>query len=316
MEMTLRPMTEVERMYSYTQDHQIMMQTGCIGHLRGDFGRDGDEFFSTWDDHRTDIKSDAFKAEFDDVINALRSDKRYGGILKNRTALAAYCRKQRDSDFHNDRQEHGFRVDSEHYAYMLRLTPIKGDYNIYCYCYLRQWLGRHMAHAEKGIRFINSGYGDLFRLPDGERIKVTYPDGKTESSVCRYVDETHMVYKSSLYHICEFAELAEGKGWVVEPEKPILPERCLSMLPSTGEIISIVRGESGFYPTDIHFPEKQDRRIYVNRVNKNAGVTKAQEAAMLAGSMFGWDTRAANPCSYDKYGQPLKPKAKNRDDAR
>ncbi len=30
-------------MYSYTQSHQLMMQTGCIGHLRGDFGSTGEQ---------------------------------------------------------------------------------------------------------------------------------------------------------------------------------------------------------------------------------------------------------------------------------
>lgn len=33
-EMILRPMTMAERIYSYTQSQQLIMQTGCIGHLR------------------------------------------------------------------------------------------------------------------------------------------------------------------------------------------------------------------------------------------------------------------------------------------
>lgn len=45
MEMTFRPMTPTERMYSYTQSQQLIMQTGCIGHLRGDFGSTGEQFF-------------------------------------------------------------------------------------------------------------------------------------------------------------------------------------------------------------------------------------------------------------------------------
>ena len=49
-EMTLRPMAAAEQMYSYSQ-------TGCIGHLRADFGSGGEQFFSSWDDHRGDLKS-------------------------------------------------------------------------------------------------------------------------------------------------------------------------------------------------------------------------------------------------------------------
>ena len=51
-EMTLRPMTAAEQMYSYSQSQQLMSQTGCIGHLRADFGSSGNQFFSSWDDHR------------------------------------------------------------------------------------------------------------------------------------------------------------------------------------------------------------------------------------------------------------------------
>lgn len=126
MEMTIRPMTPQERNYSYSQSQQLTMQTGCIGHLRADFGSNGLGFFSSWDDHRADLKSDAFKAEFDDVINGLREDDRYGGILKSRRDMTAYCYDHPASGFEgNYTKEYGFRVDTDHYSYMLRLNPNK-----------------------------------------------------------------------------------------------------------------------------------------------------------------------------------------------
>lgn len=42
--MEIRPLTEAERKYTYTQSMQLMGQTGCIGHLRGDFDRTGTGF--------------------------------------------------------------------------------------------------------------------------------------------------------------------------------------------------------------------------------------------------------------------------------
>lgn len=91
MDMTIRAMTPEERNYCYSQSQQISMQTGLIGHLRGDMGSNGKGFFSTFFDFRADLKTEDFKGAFDNVINALRFDENYGGVLKDRSALAAYC---------------------------------------------------------------------------------------------------------------------------------------------------------------------------------------------------------------------------------
>ena len=47
MNLSIRAMTPLERMYSYTQSSQIESQSGCIGHLRADMGSDGNSFFSS-----------------------------------------------------------------------------------------------------------------------------------------------------------------------------------------------------------------------------------------------------------------------------
>lgn len=175
MDMTIRAMTPEERNYCYSQSQQISMQTGLIGHLRGDMGSNGKGFFSTFFDFRADLKTEDFKGAFDNVINALRFDENYGGVLKDRSALAAYCRRTPESSFGGDGREYGFRVDTEQYSYMLRLNPNRGEYNLYCYCYVRQWLDRHLHHAEKGIRFITPDYKEKFRIDDGDKIRITVP---------------------------------------------------------------------------------------------------------------------------------------------
>ena len=43
MELTITSMTPADRLYAYNQSSQLEGQTGCIGHLRGDFGG-GQEF--------------------------------------------------------------------------------------------------------------------------------------------------------------------------------------------------------------------------------------------------------------------------------
>ena len=74
-----RAMIEAEDKYTFRQSAQISMQTGLIGHLRADMDTDGNGFFSSWFDFREELKTDEFKAEFDDVINSLREE---GDILQ------------------------------------------------------------------------------------------------------------------------------------------------------------------------------------------------------------------------------------------
>ena len=114
MAFTIRPLHTDEQKYTYRQSTQIEGQTGSIGYLRGDFGAGGKEFFSSWFDHRRDLKTDEFKSELDEVINALRSEEY--GLLKSRTAMAQYAGKYPDSAFQgNYATEYGFRADTEKY---------------------------------------------------------------------------------------------------------------------------------------------------------------------------------------------------------
>lgn len=216
--MEIRPLTAEERKYTYAQSMQLEGQTASIGHLRGDFGKSGLEFHTTWSDHRKQWKTDEFKAEFDDVINALRSDEY--GLLKDRSAMIVCSGKQPDSAFKgNYCTEYGFRVDTEKHAYLLRCNPSKGDYNFYCHCYVSEWLDKHIEKASKGIRFITPDYKELFRLPDGGKIILTAAWGEKLEHTCRYIDETHLEVGSNLYHICEFAERMEKNGSTYEPKQ-------------------------------------------------------------------------------------------------
>ena len=153
--------------YTFRQSSQISSQTGLIGYLRADMDTDGNGFFSSWNDYRKDLKTDEFKQEFDEVINSLREE---GDILHNRKDLAYYCYTNPQSKMPTEQDYYGVRVDTDKYTYLLRLNPNKGEYNLYCYCYVKEWINGHMKDAAKGIRFINSHYKELFRIPDGGKI--------------------------------------------------------------------------------------------------------------------------------------------------
>ncbi len=218
MNITIRPLRAEERKYTYAQSHQLSMQTGSIGYLRGDFGSGGKEFYTSWFNTAVSRKIDAFKTELDEVINALRFDEGFGPVLADRRHMQDYARGYSDCAFEGIyTTEYGFRVDTENYAYLLRCNPTKGDYNFYCFCYERKWLDRHMQNARSGIRFITPDYKEIFRIQDDDKIRIVQPDGKTRDFTCRYIDDCHLEVGSGLYHICEFAEIMEHNGSKVKP---------------------------------------------------------------------------------------------------
>lgn len=312
MDLDMRALTEKEDKYTFSNSMQISMQCGLIGHLRADMDSDGNGFFSSWEDYRKELKTNEFKDEFDKVINSLREE---GDILYNRKSLAKYCYSSPQAKMNNEQDYYGVRVDTEKYAYLCRLNPNKGEYNLYCYCYIKDWLDKHIRSAEKGIRFITPEYKEKFRISDGEKIRITFSDGEVKDRVCRYIDDSHVEVGDDLYHICEFAERMEQCGATFIPLRSDLPEVCFSILPSTGDVIIIKHGESGYYRCEYSTEDKAFNREFANDRNANLGVSKAQVEAMLAGSMYGWDVPAADPKSYDVNGTLLR-NTKDRGDAR
>lgn len=308
-----RAMIEAEDKYTFQQSTQLSSQTGLIGYLRADMGTDGNGFFSSWNDWNQELKTDAFKQEFDDMINSLREE---GDILHSREALAKYCDSNPQSKMTGQRSSYGVRIDTEQYTYLLRLYPYQGDYNLYCYCYVRDWLDRHMEQARHGIRFITPDYEERFRLPDGDMVRIIDEDGYTSDRVARYIDDYHVEIGGYLYHICEVAERMEQTGKQVIPLRSSLPESCYVYVPTEHRIGIVNKGEEGYYGTDIGvLPSREQNEELVDELNAEKNVSKAQAAAMKAGSMFGWHTKAADPANYNADGQMIQ-KKKDRGDER
>jgi hypothetical protein len=86
-----------------------------------------------------------------------------------------------------------------------------------------------LEDVRKDILFIDSQYNTLFKVKDGDSIKLTVAfDGEVKKLKCRFIDEAHIQlignYRND-YHICEFAEKMERAGNKYESipgQKPML----------------------------------------------------------------------------------------------
>ena len=83
-----------------------------------------------------------------------------------------------------------------------------------------------MDASNKTIQFVDSSYNELFRIPDGASIRVTYPPDDVRDFAereCKYIDDHHFAlgingsFFDTTYHICEFAEQMEKMGAKYEP---------------------------------------------------------------------------------------------------
>lgn len=281
MEMTMRAMTAAERLYAQRQSRQISNMTGCVGYLQVPAAGD-----PVWQDQHGSPRTEAFDAALAKLADALRD----GNVPPE-----------------------GLRADAEGCVYLAVRDATQDAYQIYGY--QGKWLERHRKEAEQGIRFITPRYREKFRIPDGDMVRILCPDGRVLDRVCRFVDSCHLEVGSGLYHICELAEQMERAGNTVFPLRSSLPERCFGVAEATGEIVILIKGEMGYCPAGAR-PEGVPLREGADALNEAMGVTKAQAAAMLAGSLFGWDTPAADPKNYDEQGQPIRPRHYDRGDAR
>ncbi len=103
-----------------------------------------------------------------------------------------------------------------------------------------------MSETDKdhSLRFINSNYDTLFRIPDGGIIEVQFPDRKF-SAKCEYLDDYHTKIGDTVFHICEFAELLEKQNGTVRPEPETTIDKAAWQL-SHREYLMVERTEGGF----------------------------------------------------------------------
>lgn len=125
---------EMKLMYRLPDDSE--MKKRLIGIFRGDFGKSGKEFYHTWFDVHTELKTDEFRNALEQVIDYFRYSTK-AGFLRTFKIMVDFC-KQSDSNFilskeHKDNR--GIKAKRGNYGFYLRLNPHINDYQFYCFCY-------------------------------------------------------------------------------------------------------------------------------------------------------------------------------------
>lgn len=223
----IRPATEGEKPYTYQPcSEQLRQKTGMIGEISGWFGKDETRFTFGWMDadpklNRNEYRSDEVKKEIGQLVDWLRSGENEDGFLGSLPRMDAYCSSHDEALFRGAEGEwYGFRIDSERRVYLLSAAH-QGEWNcLRCCCYVKEIMDMHLAGAERGIRFVDPVFNDLFRIRDGEKIRIVFADGRKEEHTCRYIDPYHFEIDrcpKSSYQIGEFAALIER--WEARIEK-------------------------------------------------------------------------------------------------
>jgi len=118
--------------------------------------------------------------------------------------------------------------------------------------------------------------------------------------------------REDLYERAYNETLAQNPSYKIRQLEK-LPPVCMSVLPSNGALIKITHKEKGYSYADISSNDLAENKELARYINETMGVSKEQEAAMVAGSMFGWNVPAANPRNYDENGKPIKSKNKDHE---
>ncbi len=80
-----------------------------------------------------------------------------------------------------------------------------------------------------------------------------------------------------------------------------LPKACYTVS-ELGDLVMLHRNQSGYHISELSSPDDTANRILADQLNAALGVTKAQEQAMYAGSLFGWEIPGADPDRYTEQG--------------
>lgn len=116
---------------------------GCIGHVRIDFGRNGNEWWHTWWPHQESMVTPEFIKDLNLVIDGIHRS----GPLQNLSTMKKFCYAHPEAKMGDcwDGDAYCFMAEGEQFTYALRLSFT--GYHIYAYAYDAEILRHYLDPA-------------------------------------------------------------------------------------------------------------------------------------------------------------------------
>lgn len=165
----MRPASPDEAGLFYALPPEKDEEFGTVGHVRMDFGRDGDGFWHSWWPRGSEgLNTPEFKDELSQVVGQLRR-----GVLKDFSTMLRWCH------LHGGEiaggvctQNYGYVVETERYRYCLRCNPVRGDYQAYLSCFDKRAQRMELA-GQPPVGRVTFASGEQLEFTDPEEYLQT-----------------------------------------------------------------------------------------------------------------------------------------------
>lgn len=137
MNQQLNNITPKELKLLFRLDGNDPCREHLIGYVRGDFGKSGNEFYTTWFPEDDSKKTERFRETLDQVINAFREDP-HTPVLRSFQDMAAYCRENPQKQIlyrYSESTDYVGKVETSEHRFYIRLIVRRNDYNFYVFAY-------------------------------------------------------------------------------------------------------------------------------------------------------------------------------------